>query len=169
MNILFVVNEINSKGDAIINLAKNLEECLSKDHKVYFVGHDTDKFKQNDFCFYYPWDEKVRKVFALLEHKFSDRLKLMKYCERTELYKKVLEDMIPDAKIGHRTFREEGKLLSCFIVPGSDDEDERYYLFNKEKRSYEEIDSEKYKKFYDDNDQVIKDATDSNREPKVDE
>ena len=114
-------------------------------------------------------DERVRKVFVLLEHKFAARLKSMKYCERTELYKKAIKDMIPDNKIGHRTFRENGKLLSCFIVPGSDDEDEKYYLFNKEKRSYEEIDSEKYKKFYDDNDQVIKEATDSDKEPRVDE
>lgn len=115
-------------------------------------------------------DEKVRKVFVLLEHKFSDRLKAMKYCERTELYKKVIEDMIPDVKIEHRTFRENGKLLSCFIVPGSgEDENEKYYLFNKEKRSYEEIDLEKYKKFYDDNDQVIEEATNSEKEPRVDE
>ena len=69
MNILFVVNEINSGGDAIINLAKNLEEVLQKSHKVYYVGHDTDKTKQNDFCFYYPWDEKVREVFFSLNGK----------------------------------------------------------------------------------------------------
>jgi len=69
MNILFVVNEINSQGDAIINLAKNLENVLKTEHKVYYVGHDTDKTKQNDFCFYYPWDEKVRKVFFSLNGK----------------------------------------------------------------------------------------------------
>lgn len=113
-------------------------------------------------------DERVRKVFVLLEHKFAARLKLMKYCERTELYKKAMEDMIPDVKIGHRTFRENGKLLSCFIVPGNgEDENEKYYLFSKEKRIYEEIDSERYKKFYDDNDQVIKEATDSDKEPRL--
>ena len=66
MNILFVVNEINSGGDAIINLAKNLEQCLGASHKIFYTGHDTDKSKQNDFCFYYPWDEKVRKVFFSL-------------------------------------------------------------------------------------------------------
>ena len=69
MNILFVVNEINSGGDAIINLAKNLEEVLQDNHKIYYVGHDTDKTKQNDFCFYYPWDEKVREVFFSLNGK----------------------------------------------------------------------------------------------------
>ena len=93
-----------------------------------------DKNRTRDVAFIETTDEKVRKVFALLEHKFSDRLKLMKYCERTETYKKALEDMIPDTKIGHRTFREKGKFLSCFIVPGdSDDENERYYLYNKAK------------------------------------
>lgn len=69
MNILFVVNEINSKGDAIINLVRNLEECLSKEHRIFLVGHDTDKTKQNDFCFYYPWDEKVRSIFFPLNGK----------------------------------------------------------------------------------------------------
>ncbi len=69
MNFLFVTDRVNAQGDPNINLAKNLEKCLSRDHKVYFMGHDTDKSKQNDFCFYYPWDEKVREVFFSLNGK----------------------------------------------------------------------------------------------------
>ena len=160
-------------GRNFSTIPQNVTEQMDKE--LGYIGEDgqymedqLERFREkiNDSK---TLDERVRKVFVLLEHKFAARLKLMKYCERTELYKKAMEDMIPDAKIGHRTFRENGKLLSCFIVPGSDDEEERYYLFNKEKRIYEEIDTEKYKKFYDDNDQVIKEATDSDREPRVDE
>lgn len=151
-------------------------EIEQMDKEIGYIGED-GKYMEDELERYRQrindsktTDEKVRKVFALLEHKFSDRLKTMKYCERTEIYKKALEDMIPDTKIGHKTFREKGKLLSCFIVPGdSDDENERYYLFNKAKRSYEEIEIEQYKKFYDDNDEVIKNATESNKEPRVDE
>lgn len=69
MNILFVTDRVNSAGDPNINLARNLEQVLCRDHKVYFMGHDTDKAKQNDFCFYYPWDEKVREVFFSLNGK----------------------------------------------------------------------------------------------------
>ena len=69
MNILFVTDRVNSAGDPNINLAKNLEQVFCRDHKVYFMGHDTDKAKQNDFCFYYPWDEKVREIFFSLNGK----------------------------------------------------------------------------------------------------
>lgn len=113
-----------------------------------------DRIEQSDTI-----DEQVRKVFALLEHKFSERLKFMKYCERTELYKKVIEDMLPSIKVEHRTFRNNGKMLSCFIVPDTDNEDnKKYFLFNKEKRSYEEIDQKEYLKLYDNNEEIIKQA-----------
>lgn len=69
MNFLFVTDRVNAQGDPNINLAKNLEKCLEKDHRVFYMGHDTDKSKQNDFCFYYPWDEKVRQVFFSLNGK----------------------------------------------------------------------------------------------------
>lgn len=71
MNILFVTDCVNSIGDPNINLAKNIADVLQKEHNVFFAGHDTDKSKQNDFCFYYPWDEKVRKVFFSLNGKSS--------------------------------------------------------------------------------------------------
>ena len=109
MNILFVVNEINSQGDAIINLAKNLEKVLQDKHKIYYVGHDTNKAKQNDFCFYYPWDEKVRKVFfslngkgafgkltALLRHPFLSFLGIFKVFNVDlidRVYKKQIESV----------------------------------------------------------------------------
>lgn len=69
MNILFVTDRVNSAGDPNINLAKNLEQVLERDHNIYFMGHDTDKTNQNDFCFYYPWDEKVREIFFSLNGK----------------------------------------------------------------------------------------------------
>lgn len=151
-----------------------LDAIKEMDKKLGFIGED-EKYMEDKLEKYREKidesesiDEKVRKVFVLLEHKFSDRLNNMKYCERTELYKKVIEEMIPETKIGHKTFRKDGKLLSCFIVPiDSDDETQRYYLFNKEKRCYEEIDLEKYKKLYDENDEAIKSATVSLKEPKV--
>ena len=73
---------------------------------------------------------------------------------------------MPDVKVGHRTFRENRKLLSCFIVPG-EDEKETYYLYNKEKRSYQEIDGNRYQELYQSNEDVIKSAI--TKEPKIDE
>lgn len=102
-------------------------------------------------------DEMLRKVFALLEHKFSEQLKVMKYCERTELYKKVIEDMMPGIKVSHRTFRVNRKLASCFILPG-DEDTEKYYLYNKTKRGYEEIEADRYKVLYQGNEELIKQA-----------
>ena len=69
MNILFVTDRVNSTGDPNINLAQNISKVLQNEHNVFFMGHDTDKAKQNDFCFYYPWDEKVREVFFSLNGK----------------------------------------------------------------------------------------------------
>ncbi|MBP1571468.1 MAG: glycosyltransferase [Oscillospiraceae bacterium] len=69
MNILFVTDRVSSTGDPNINLAQNISKVLQNEHNVFFMGHDTDKAKQNDFCFYYPWDEKVRKVFFSLNGK----------------------------------------------------------------------------------------------------
>ena len=69
MNILFVTDRVNSTGDPNINLAQNISKVLEKEHNVFFMGHDIDKTKQNDFCFYYPWDEKVRDVFFSLNGK----------------------------------------------------------------------------------------------------
>ncbi|MBE6887138.1 MAG: glycosyltransferase family 4 protein [Ruminococcaceae bacterium] len=69
MNILFVADKINSKGDPIINLANNLEKCLEKDHKIFYLGYDPEKSNANDFCFYYPWDDKVREIYFGLNGK----------------------------------------------------------------------------------------------------
>lgn len=142
------------------------------DKKLGYIGEDEkymedyledyrDKVEESE-----SFDEMIRKIFALLEHKFSKQLRDMKYCERTELYKKVIEDMMPDVEVGHRTFRENRKLLSCFIVPGEDG-DETYYLYNKEKRCYEQIATERYLELYQSNEDVIKSAT--TKEPKIDE
>lgn len=137
------IKEIDKKIGYIDENEKYMEDYL-EDYR--------DKIEQSDTT-----DEKVRKVFALLEYKFSEILKSMKYCERTEIYKKVIEDMLPYDKVEHRTFRNNGKLLSCFIVPDDSDEDnKKYFLFNKEKRSYEEIDREEYEKLYDCNEETIK-------------
>ena len=75
MNILFVTDRVNSTGDPNINLAQNIAKVLEKEHNVFFMGHDIDKTKQNDFCFYYLWDEKVRNIFFSLNGKsFFDKL-----------------------------------------------------------------------------------------------
>lgn len=107
MNILFVTDRVNSTGDPNINLAQNISAVLQKEHNVFFMGHDIDKTKQNDFCFYYPWDEKVRNVFfslngkstfgklaTLLSHPFLSFLGVFKVFNTDlidRLYKKQIE------------------------------------------------------------------------------
>jgi len=141
------------------------------DKKLGYIGED-EKYMQDYLEKYREKieecetpDEKIRKVFVILEAKFFNQLSEMKYCERTELYKKVIKEMMPDIDIKHKTFRKDGQLLSCFIVPG-DNDCQVYYLYNKEKRCYEEIDDERYQGFYQGNEDIIKQAL--SKEPKVD-
>lgn len=148
------------------------DEIQEMDKKLGYIGEDgkymedyLEEYRQSIQSSETP-KEKLEKIFILLEAKFFDKLKNMKYCERTELYKKVIKDMMPDVEVGHRTFRNNRKLLSCFIVPGEDDT-ESYFLYNKAKRSYGEISSQEYNKLYEGNEEVIKKAV--IKEPRIDE
>ena len=63
MNILFAVYKVNDKSNPNINLVRNLENALDG-HNIYYMGFDTDKTKQSDFCFYYPWEDKASKFVS---------------------------------------------------------------------------------------------------------
>ena len=148
------------------------DKVKEMDKKLGYIGED-EKYMEDYLEEYREKiaesktpDEMIQKVFVLLEHKFSKQLKAMKYCERTELYKKVIKDMMPDIDVAHRTFRVNGKFVSCFILP-EDHSAKRYYLYNKTKSGYEEIDDEKYQELYQINKEIIRQAM--SKEPKIDE
>ncbi len=110
--------------------------------------------------------EKAEKLFILLAAKFSNNTKTMKYCERAELYKKIINEQIPDNHFAHRTFRSKGELFSCFIVPDENGEKEYYYLYNKSKRSYEEVEKERFLELDKDNNKEIDRLTEAYRPKK---
>lgn len=66
MIILFVCDRVNSQSDPDIILVKNLLPFLAKENKVYFMGHDTDRSRQSEFCFVYKLDERVRELYFSL-------------------------------------------------------------------------------------------------------
>ena len=116
MNILFVIDNINARGDANINLVKKLSAHMEKEgNKVYFAGHSTVK-EDDGFSFYYPWDERVRGVFfslrgkslpgkilTLLSHPFLSFLGLFKVFNIdliSHFYKKKIQRLCPRYDIG---------------------------------------------------------------------
>lgn len=149
--------------------SKRLEEIDRK------IGYIDDKYMNDEMNKYNEAinnskteKEKVEKVFILLATKFSENTKSMKYCERTDLYKSILKEKIPDNHLAHRTFRSKGELFSCFILPDENEEgNEHYYLYSKQRRLYEEVDKERFLELDADNNKEIERLTEKYKPKKT--
>lgn len=124
------IEEIDKKIGYIPENEKYMEDILAE------FQEDIDKCGTTQ--------DKVEKVFTLLEAKFFKKLKNMGICEHIELFKKVLAEMIPQNCIELRTFLNARKdLSSIFIVPSNSEEiptnPPTYYLYDIQKRQYVQI------------------------------
>lgn len=67
MNILFVVDRLDTDSDANLNLIKHTASCF-KNSSTYFLGHSLQKADVSDFCFNYTLDEAVRKLYFAVQN-----------------------------------------------------------------------------------------------------